>query len=340
MSDDDGKTEPRTGDEVSSPNENIENQSVTDLARAIHVLSRRLENIELGQHQQQLGQHQQLLGQNASAQNPRSSFLPYQANINSDRQPNQAILDPASGTRYGTQTYAATGGIGLGTDPTQQWSNVRLTQANSEYENVRDKVKHIRLPEDFKLHDSRTGVKKDDQQQYNRLTKSARMVETALRILTCIDTSQQEDTTQIDDKLSDLFITLFALIRYLQDEYAVLMVAGSTNAETARIFRSFRRNTSAFSPDVIEDLRNAAAVVAAGQVQTPGRQTQTQNRDNYRGRGYNSGYGGRGRGYGGRGGFRGYNRGYNQYQNQGRDAYAQFGRNVPPTRDREDTNAA
>ena len=159
------------------------------------------------------------------------------------------------------------------------------------------------------------------------------MVETTFRILSKVDVGEDGET-DVEDKLGDVFMVQFALLKYLQDEYAVLMVNGATNPETARIFRSFRRNASAFAPDVIDDLRNAASVVAAGQVQTP----RPQFRDNRPGRG---------RGFSGRGGFQNsYNRGaYNNYfgrnyqggfNNRGRDPYAQFSRQVPFNRERED----
>jgi len=219
------------------------------------------------------------------------------------------------------------------------FSDVRFVQANSEYENIRDKFKSVRLPEELKLHDSRSGVRREDQQQYNRLVKSARMVETTFRILAGIETVETE---ALDDKLGDIFLVQFALLKYLQDEYAVLMVNGATNSETARIFRSFRRNASAFAPDVIEDLRSAATVVAAGQFNAPAQRSQFT--------GFRSARPGRGRGFVSRGGF--YNSfnnrrfhnnnsygGYNNssYNNRGGyDPYSQLGRAVPFSRERED----
>lgn len=215
------------------------------------------------------------------------------------------------------------------------FADVRLVQATSEYENIRDRYKAVRLPEELKLHDSRTGVRREDQQQYNRLVRSARMVETTFRILSGLD----PDSENLEDKLGDLFLVQFALLKYLQDEYAVLMVSGATNSETARIFRSFRRNASAFAPDVIEDLRNAATVVAAGQVATP--RTQFS--------GFRGSRQGRGRGFVNRGGynssygFRRFNNsghsGNNHNNRGGYDPYSQLGRSVPFSRDNRDDNS-
>jgi hypothetical protein len=214
------------------------------------------------------------------------------------------------------------------------FAEIRLVQASSEFDNIRDKYKSIRLPEELKLHDSRTGVRKEDQQQYNRLVRSARMTETVFRILSKIDLDEPDSVNALEERLGDLFMVQFALMKYLQDEYAVLMVSGTTNQETAKIFRSLRRNTSAFAPDVIEDLRSAATVVAAGQYQ--------QYRPPFRG-----GRSGRGRGFGFRGGFNNSfgssNRGYYNFRNSqgtssrgGQDPYSQLGRQVPYNRDSED----
>lgn len=206
------------------------------------------------------------------------------------------------------------------------FESVWFPEANHKYENVRDKYKNVRLAEDLRVHDSRAGIRKEDQQQYNRLNKCARMVETALRVLLTLD-PEHHHLDETSDRLGDLTVTLVALIRYLQDEYAVLMVGNTTNAETSRIFRAFRRNTSAFSSDVIQDLRNAAAIVAAGQV-APGQQ-QTP-----------AGYNGRRFFNRGRGGFRpGFTQGrgsYRQQQSRNFDSYSQFSRqNMPTSRDHD-----
>ncbi len=165
------------------------------------------------------------------------------------------------------------------------------------------------------------------------------MVETALKVLLSIDPHLHEDT---EEKLGDLLMTLFVLIRYLQDEYAVLMVSGTTNTETSRVFQAFRRNTSAFSQDVIDDLGNAAAVVAAGQVQAPTWQGyNNNNRGGYNNRGRSS-WSGRGRGAYGRGGYQGGYRGRgNARGGQGGqwrsyDSYNQLSDSVPSARDGND----
>ena len=115
-------------------------------------------------------------------------------------------------------------------------------------------------------------------------------------------------------------------MQYLHDEYAVLMVQNTTNSETSRIFRSFRRNTSAFTPEVIQDLRNAATIVAAGQL--PGG-TGSNSRQYTYNRGEGRSRFGRYNNYRGRG------RGFYPYARRGgnySDVYSNLSQQIPPAR--------
>ena len=127
----------------------------------------------------------------------------------------------------------------------------------------------------------------------NVLTKCSRYSESALKVLQKID--NLPPGTNLETFLSDLYICLLAHIKYLNDEFAVLFVNSNSSPATAKIFRALRKNTSAFSTDVIADLRSAASVAAAGfQHQAP---PQGRGRGNYRRfQAYRGGHGDRGRG--------------------------------------------
>ena len=145
----------------------------------------------------------------------------------------------------------------------------------------------MHLPENHRLHESRSDIRREDQRALNVLTKCGRYTETALRILQKIDNAADGD--DLGSLLKDLYVILLANIQYMKDEFAVLFVNSTTNSATAKIFRALNKNTSAFSPSVITDLRSAASVFAAG-----GPQTQTSNTN--RGAGFRGGFRGRGRG--------------------------------------------
>ena len=66
------------------------------------------------------------------------------------------------------------------------------------------------------------------------------------------------------ETLDNLFLIQYAQIKYLQEEYAALLVNGQFDASTAKIFRSLQENTSGFDLDSLETLRAAATLVVAG----------------------------------------------------------------------------
>ena len=75
------------------------------------------------------------------------------------------------------------------------------------------------MPSGLKLHDLRTGIKREDQQTLNVLSKCGRYVETILKLI-----SQSKEGEQLD--LEPIIVALHANINYLQDEYAALLVKG------------------------------------------------------------------------------------------------------------------
>ena len=52
-----------------------------------------------------------------------------------------------------------------------------------EFMTVKDSVQKIRLPPDLKLNETRQGIKREDQLILNLITKSARYIESTLKIL-------------------------------------------------------------------------------------------------------------------------------------------------------------
>ena len=173
-------------------------------------------------------------------------------------------------------------------------ANVTLDLQHA-WQNIKDKYAAVTLPEDHRLHESRADIRREDQRTLNVLTKCGRYSEVALKILQKIDNSAGD--TDLTPYLTDLYTCLLAHIRYLNDEFAVLFVNSNTNQATAKIFRALRKNTSAFSQDVIADLRSAASVVAAGVSQnTPPSRGRFAHRE-FRGSRWPSHRGDRGRGY-------------------------------------------
>ena len=73
------------------------------------------------------------------------------------------------------------------------------------------------LPPTLKVHDSRSGTKKEDQQAVNVILKCSRYTETALKLM-----SKPQDGSPPPLDIEQLLVCLIAEIKYLQDEYELL----------------------------------------------------------------------------------------------------------------------
>jgi hypothetical protein len=136
--------------------------------------------------------------------------------------------------------------------------DLALDDIQQEFAIIKDSLQRVRLPKDLKVEDSRQGVKRNDQGRINNIAKCARYSETALKILSTIDPF---NVTQAD--LNDLVIVNVAMVRYLQEEHALVHVGGSFGDNVERIYRNFRRNTSVFDSQAIDSLQAAVALDAA-----------------------------------------------------------------------------
>lgn len=144
-----------------------------------------------------------------------------------------------------------------------------------EYRSIEDSVRRTRLPSDLRLGNSgRTGIKKQDQPMFNVITKTAGYFETLLKVISLLEVA-----TVREADFQDLFIIAFAAIRYLQEEFALLLVQGSLGQETASVYRCFQRHAGAFPPQSIDTLRNCVAISAAReQQQSVGRRFNQRSR--------------------------------------------------------------
>lgn len=161
-----------------------------------------------------------------------------------------------------------------------------LDDIQQEFSIIKDSVQRVRLPKDLKVDDSRQGVRRADQGRMNNISKCARYAETSLKLLANLSADRVSE-----EDINDLLIVNVALVRYLQEEHALVHVNGSFGDNVEKIYRNFRRNTSVFNSQAIESLQAAVTLDAAH----PSNSGYSGNyRGNYRGRWPNSGYRGRG----------------------------------------------
>ena len=166
-----------------------------------------------------------------------------------------------------------------------------------QFQAIKESLSSLRLAPDLRLNETRTGIQRNDQPVFNNLVKSARYVETTLKLVGSIC---ENNITQAD--VTALYHIQLAHMRYLQDEFASLIVQGSFDKETIRLFKCFQKNTSGLSPAAISNLRKAAEISGA--------RTIGQNNFNTQ----NGGFRGRGSQWRGRG-FRQFtNRGQNNFR--------------------------
>ena len=114
----------------------------------------------------------------------------------------------------------------------------------------------------------------------NILSKSARFSEVALKLLS---TLTESNTSESD--LKHLLTIHVAHIRYLQDEYAHLVVQGKYPKETAQMFRSLQRHTSGLNSEALKNLKLAVEVTGSSQQAQQGQFNNSFRSQRGRGRG-------------------------------------------------------
>ena len=140
--------------------------------------------------------------------------------------------------------------------------SVDYSDLQGQFQSIKDSLQRVRLPPELKLSEQRRGVRANDKAQFNCVTRSARYIETALKVIATVG-----DGGPSQDDLNTLFTILRAHMGYLQDEHAAIVVQGQFDPTTSRFFRALQSNTSGFTPASLECLRNAAAIAAVSNQQ-------------------------------------------------------------------------
>lgn len=187
----------------------------------------------------------------------------------------------------------------LPTEPSSDEISVlkKSDELRQDFEAIRDSLIRVRLPNTYRLSENRSSIPSKDREQAAVLVRSARFVETNLKLLGEIQNNIPEGEGLPDvvaELLGNLLTTNAAAIRYMKEEYSSLYVGGEYGPKTKSIFKSLRKNTSNLEPDAIEDLKTAV------QVSRPENRENTSGGPRFRGgfRPFGRGRGFRGRGTG------------------------------------------
>ena len=144
----------------------------------------------------------------------------------------------------------------------------------SDFISIKASLSSIRLETELTVpSEGNKNVRKSDQSQNTIITKSARYVDTAFKILKSSKDSEQ--------KFSELFTVLLAQIRFLQKEHSALIVQGSFDPTVSKFYRHLQGGAS-FNAEALEHLCTAAAVAA---VYRPQGQYNNNQQYSFRGRG-------------------------------------------------------
>ena len=179
---------------------------------------------------------------------------------------------------HDTRTHAAAASTNI-----EEASSATIQQ---DFQVVKDALQRVKLPQDLKVEDSRQGIQRKDQARFNVVQKCARFAETSVKLLSTVNA---QSISEAD--LKDLCTIQIAQLRYLQEEHSMCLVNNNFGEGVEKIYRNFRRNTSAFPPEAIEALQ-AAVTLNTAQAQAP-RGRGNRGPYNYRGagRGFYSGTG-------------------------------------------------
>ena len=159
--------------------------------------------------------------------------------------PHQARSSPNQAKLYNYQPYQA---------PTMNLGPVEgtaKTDLQDRFNVIKSSVDKIILPTNLKLHESRSGIKREDQTTLYVITKCGRYIETVFKLI-----SQAQESEPLN--IEPVITTLEANLEYLQDEFAALLVKGRFDGQTAQLFRSLQKGNSGFSSESLQNVKIAA----------------------------------------------------------------------------------
>ena len=171
-----------------------------------------------------------------------------------------------------------------------------INNIQAEFAVIKEALQRVKLPADLMLNDSKQGIKREDQPTLQVVARAARYAEVTLKLLNTFDI---DSISEADIK--NLYVTQVAQLRYLQDEYASLVVQGKFSRPTSQMIRALQKNTSGLSDSALQNLKLAADISNHDTSVTPQAHQYSAAggfQSNYRGRGrgFQSNYRGRGRG--------------------------------------------
>jgi hypothetical protein len=197
--------------------------------------------------------------------------------------------------------------IGIGPRPAQYQVGSPVVLESTDpcevekaYEQIRDTLKSVQLPNEEKLFDYKQGISSESQPTYTVISKCARYVENSLRWSKVMQDKLRDGSVVDHTDIAILEKIMQANIAFLQTKFSSLVVRSSFNKDVAKTYEMLEKGSSSFSQRSLTNLQ------AAVELQNARTRFNPPEANYNRGRGRsNRGYGGqyptRGRGDYGRG---------------------------------------
>lgn len=164
-------------------------------------------------------------------------------------------------------------------DHSPEVSDFTSVDAQEDFQSIKDSLQKVKLPPELKLNESKQGIKREDQQTLNVLSRTARYAETTLKLLSTFDDIPFNES--VDNKLAQIVKIQQAQICYLRDEYASLIVQSKFDKATSQTFRALQKNTSGLNAQALQNLKLASAI-SASSVPKETTTSRPQARDSWR----------------------------------------------------------
>ena len=109
--------------------------------------------------------------------------------------------------------------------------------AQEDFQSIKDSVLKVKLPPQLKLNESKQGIKRQDLQALNVLSRTARYAEATLKLLSTFDDIQYNES--VDNRLAT----------NCEDTAGTnLIVQSKFDKSTSQTFRALQKNTSGLNP--------------------------------------------------------------------------------------------
>lgn len=129
----------------------------------------------------------------------------------------------------------------------------------SAFQVIADSVGRVRVNPDYMVRTQRQGLQRAERESMNIVSKCAKYFETTLKLLSLLQVGEPMS----EEELDDLTTVQVAAVKYLQDEVASIIVAGTFDQNTQKTFKTLQSNQSVFTNRSITNLERAVAVSAA-----------------------------------------------------------------------------